>query len=63
MKVSNKGFTLVELIVVITILAVLGTVAFISMQSYTWFARNAIRHEQMCEWTIKLEYQTIQPYD
>jgi len=28
----NKAFTLVELIVVITILAILGTIAFISLQ-------------------------------
>jgi len=31
-----KWFTLVELIVVITILAVLWTVAFVSFQDYVW---------------------------
>lgn len=35
---KNKAFTLVELIVVITILAVLWTIAFISLQ---WFASSA----------------------
>ena len=43
MKRTQKAFTLVELIVVITILAILGTIAFVSLQSYTSFARNAIR--------------------
>lgn len=41
MKNTNKGFTLVELIVVITILAILGTIAFISLQGYSQDAKNA----------------------
>ncbi|MGB2110634.1 MAG: type IV pilin protein [Patescibacteria group bacterium] len=36
----KKAFTLVELIVVITILAVLATIGFISMSGYTQSARN-----------------------
>lgn len=40
---SNKWFTLVELIVVITILAILWAIAFISLQSYTLNARNWTR--------------------
>lgn len=40
---TKKAFTLVELIVVITILAVLGTIAFISLQGYSWDARNTKR--------------------
>ncbi len=43
MRNTKTGFTLVELIVVITILAILGTIAFISLGSYTADARNAKR--------------------
>jgi len=41
MKKIQKGFTLVELIVVITILAILGTIAFISLQGYSQDAKNS----------------------
>jgi len=41
MKKVQKGFTLVELIVVITILAILGTIAFISLQGYSQDARDS----------------------
>lgn len=41
-KVYN-GFTLVELIVVITILAILWTIAFLSMQWYSQNARDSVR--------------------
>jgi prepilin-type N-terminal cleavage/methylation domain-containing protein len=37
------AFTLVELIVVITILAILGTIAFASFQGVTRYARNSAR--------------------
>ncbi len=43
MRNSKKAFTLVELIVVITILAILGTIAFISLQGYSSDARNTKR--------------------
>ena len=40
---NKKWFTLVELIVVITILAILWTIAFISLQNYSTYSRNSIR--------------------
>ncbi|MDD2907238.1 MAG: leucine-rich repeat domain-containing protein [Candidatus Gracilibacteria bacterium] len=43
MKKNNKAFTLVELIVVITILAILGTIAFINLQGYSVSARDGKR--------------------
>jgi prepilin-type N-terminal cleavage/methylation domain-containing protein len=43
MRNTKNAFTLVELIVVITILAILGTIAFISLQWYSADARNSKR--------------------
>ena len=42
-KNYTNGFTLVELIVVITILAILSTIAFISLQGYASSARDSKR--------------------
>ena len=42
-KLQKKAFTLVELIVVITILAILWTIAFISYQWYSRSARDSVR--------------------
>ncbi len=47
MKALKKWFTLVELIVVITILAILGTIAFISLQGYSADARNTKRSSDL----------------
>lgn len=43
----EKWFTLVELIVVITILAILWTIAFISMQWYSKSSRDSVRISDM----------------
>jgi len=42
-NLNYKWFTLVELIVVITILAILWTIAFISLQWYSKSARDSKR--------------------
>jgi type II secretory pathway pseudopilin PulG len=43
MRNPKKGFTIVELIVVITILIILWTIAFISLQWYNKNARDSVR--------------------
>lgn len=43
MKLQKQAFTLVELIVVITILAILWTIAFLSYQWYSKSARDGVR--------------------
>jgi len=40
---TYRGFTLVELIVVITILVILGTIAFVSLSGYSGSARDGSR--------------------
>jgi len=50
-KINKRAFTLVELIVVITILAILWTIAFISLQWYSRDARDATRTADL--WNIK----------
>jgi len=46
-KYTQKAFTLVELIVVITILAILATVAFISLGGQTDNARNTVKKDSI----------------
>ena len=46
----KKAFTLTELMVVITILAILGTMAFISLQ---WYVEEAEKHIR-----IETDYRT-----
>lgn len=43
MQNQKKAFTLIELIVVVVILAILWTIAFISMKDYSKWSRNSVR--------------------
>lgn len=52
---KNKAFTLVELIVVITILAILWTIAFISLTSYSETARDSTRISDLSTMKTTLE--------
>jgi prepilin-type N-terminal cleavage/methylation domain-containing protein len=55
MKILRKWFTLVELIVVITILAILWTIAFISLQWYAKDARDSVRVQDFANIKKSLE--------
>jgi prepilin-type N-terminal cleavage/methylation domain-containing protein len=52
---KTKAFTLVELIVTITILAILWTIAFISLQWYSKTARDSVRVSDIRSMEISLE--------
>ena len=56
MQNSNKAFTLVELIVTITILAILGTIGFLSVQNYTVYSRDVVRATDLKNIQSVLEY-------
>ena len=47
MKYLNKAFTLVELIVVVTILAILSTIWFVAYNDYLWWTRDTNRISQI----------------
>jgi len=56
MKNNNKkAFTLVELIVAITILAVLATIWFLAFKDYTRWARDSVRYSDVWVLTKGLE--------
>ncbi|MFK7780182.1 MAG: prepilin-type N-terminal cleavage/methylation domain-containing protein [Candidatus Gracilibacteria bacterium] len=55
MQYRKYAFTLVELIVVITILAILGTIAFISLQGYSKTARDSTRISDLSTMKTSLE--------
>ena len=60
-KIKNKlGFTLIELIVVITILAILGTIAFIALQGYSKSARDTVRVSDISRIKTSLELFKIE---
>ena len=53
---EHKAFTLVELIVTITILAILWTIGFLSFQSYTVYSRDVVRLSHISNMKSVLEY-------
>ena len=57
---KKQAFTLVELIVVITILAILGTIAFISLQGYSADARNSKRTQDLNNIAAAINIKTVQ---
>jgi len=59
MKKQTQAFTLVELIVVITILAILGTIAFINLQWYSWSARDSKRESDISNILKKVSVEQI----
>ena len=54
-KQQTKAFTLVELIVVITILAIFWTIAFISLQGYSRDSRDSVRISDISNIRTSLE--------
>lgn len=59
MPQKKQAFTLVELIVVITILAILWTIAFISLQWYSKNSRDSVRTSDMSKIRTSLELFNI----
>jgi prepilin-type N-terminal cleavage/methylation domain-containing protein len=51
----KKAFTIVELIVVIIILAILSTISFIAINSYTVTTRDAKRYSDITELYGKID--------
>lgn len=58
------GFTLVELIVVITILVILGTIAFMSLSGFSANARDSARASDLSNLSKSLDvaYQKTNSY-
>jgi prepilin-type N-terminal cleavage/methylation domain-containing protein len=51
---TKDGYTLVELIVVVTILAILSTISFLAYTNMTSDARNTVRKTDMAEMKVRL---------
>jgi len=61
-KIYKRAFTLVELIVVITILAILWTIAFISLQWYSRDARDSVRKTDLASISKQLELMIVKAW-
>jgi len=57
-----KGFTLIELIVTITILAILGWIAFASMQGYWKYSRDVVRVSDLNNIKSVMEYSMTETW-
>ena len=58
-KPKFHGFTLVELIVVITILAILGTIGFLSIGGYSSRARDSARVTDIAQIQKSLDLSVV----
>lgn len=59
-KLRTKAFTLVELIIVVTILAILWAISFISMQWYSASSRDSVRVTDITAMKTWLELYHLQ---
>jgi prepilin-type N-terminal cleavage/methylation domain-containing protein len=54
---NKKAFTLVELIVVVTILIILSTISFYSVKTYVKKSRDAVRINDLAKIELALEVE------
>jgi len=63
MKVLNKkAITIVELIVVVTILAILGTISMLAFQGYAMNARDSVRSYDLNNIKSAIEYVKVEQW-
>jgi prepilin-type N-terminal cleavage/methylation domain-containing protein len=60
MKNKKNGFTLVELIVVITILIILSTIGFFNYKNYVLHSRDTVRISDITNMKSALEYTYLE---